>query len=148
MNGINSLLDSNAIIFASKQKLDTDELLLRYQNFFVSIITYIEVYAYEFTDQTEKDFIDEFFKILKIVEVNKEIADQAIIYRKNKTKKIKLPDAIILASAKYANAELLTDDWDDFQNIDSTVIVKDIDDLKIWKKFWLSLNFNKLAILW
>lgn len=131
MNGNNSLLDSNAIIFASKQKLDTDELLSRYNNFYVSIITYIEVYAYEFTDQTEKDFIDEFFKILKIVEVNKEIADQAIIYRKNKSKKIKLPDAIILATAKYINADLLTDDWDDFQNIDSTVIVKDIDDLKI-----------------
>ena len=131
MNGINSLLDSNAIIFASKQKLNADELLLRYQNFFVSLITYIEVYAYEFTDQTEKDFIDEFFKILKIIDVNQEIADQAIIYRKNKTKKIKLPDAVILASAKYANADLLTDDWDDFQNIDSTVIVKDIDDLKI-----------------
>ena len=45
--------------------------------------------------------------------------------------KIKLPDAIILASAKYANADLLTDDWDDFQNIDSGVIVKDLDDLKI-----------------
>lgn len=131
MNGINSLLDSNAIIFASKQKLDTDELLRRYQKFYVSITTYIEVYGDEFTDQTEKDFIDEFFKILKIIEVNQEIADQAIIYRKNKTKKIKLPDAIILASAKYANAELLTDDWDDFQNIDSTVIVREIDDLKI-----------------
>lgn len=79
MNGNNSLLDSNVIIFASKQKLDTDELLSRYNNFYVSIITYIEVYGYEFTDQTEKDFIDEFFKILKIVEVNKEIADQAIL---------------------------------------------------------------------
>ena len=49
----------------------------------------------------------------------------------NKIKKIKLPDAVILASAKYANADLLTDDWDDFQNIDSSVIVKDLDDLKI-----------------
>jgi len=54
-----------------------------------------------------------------------------ILCRKNKTKKIKLPDAIILASAKYINAELLIDDWDDFQVIDSTVDVKDIDDLKI-----------------
>lgn len=56
---------------------------------------------------------------------------KAILYRKNKSKKIKLPDAIILASAKYINAELLTDDWDDFRLIDSTVDVKDIDDLKI-----------------
>ena len=91
----------------------------------------MEVYAYEFTVQTEKELIDEFFDSLEIVEINKEIADQAIIYRKNKTKKVKLPDAIILASAKYVNADLLTDDWDDFQNIDSTVKVKDVDDLKI-----------------
>ena len=91
----------------------------------------MEVYAYEFVVQAEKDLIDQFFQSVEIVEINKEIADQAIIYRKNKSKNIKLPDAIILASAKYANADLLSDDWDDFQNIDSTVNVKDIDDLKI-----------------
>ena len=80
------------------------------------------MFAYEFTDQTEKDFIDEFFEILKIIDINQEIPDQAIIYRKNKSKKIKLPDAIILASAKYVNADLLSDDWDDFQNIDDLKI--------------------------
>ncbi len=84
-----------------------------------------------FPNQNEKDSLDQTFANLEIIEINREIADQSIIYRKNKLKKIKLPDAIILASAKYANAELLTDDWDDFQNIDSAVVVKDIDDLKI-----------------
>ncbi len=43
---------------------------------------------------------------------------------------MKLPKRIILASAKYVNADLLSDDWDDFQNIDSTVVVKNLDDLK------------------
>lgn len=88
----------------------------------------MEVYAYEFTVQTEKDLINEFFDSLEIVEINKEIADQAIIYRK--TKKIKLSDAIILASAKFINADLLSDDYDDFQSVDSTITVIDIDDLK------------------
>lgn len=131
MNGNKSILDSNLIIFFSKGKIDLAKLRLKYDKFYVSIITYIEVYAYEFPHQSEKDLIEEFFDSVEIVEINKEIADQAIIYRKNKTKKIKLPDAIILASAKYANAELLTDDWDDFQNIDSNITVKDIEDLKI-----------------
>jgi len=131
MNGNKSILDSNLIIFFSKGKIDLARLRSKYDRFYVSIITYMEVYAYEFTVQTEKELIDEFFDSLEIVEINKEIADQAIIYRKNKTKKVKLPDAIILASAKYVNADLLTDDWDDFQNIDSTVKVKDVDDLKI-----------------
>ena len=131
MNGNKSFLDSNLIIFFSKGRIDLARLRSKYDRFYVSIITYMEVFAYEFTVQTEKELIDEFFDSLEIVEINKEIADQAIIYRKNKTKKVKLPDAIILASAKYVNADLLTDDWDDFQNIDSTVNVKDVDDLKI-----------------
>ena len=70
----------------------------------------MEVYAFDFPNKTEKDALDLTFANLEIIELSREIADQSIIYRKNKIKKIKLPDAIILASAKYANADLLTDD--------------------------------------
>jgi len=44
---------------------------------------------------------------------------------------IKLPDAIILATAKVLNVPLLTDDWDDFSNIDETIVISNIDFLKI-----------------
>lgn len=131
MNGTKAILDSNTVIFATRAKIDVEELFSRFDQFYASIITYIEVYAFDFHDASERDIADEIFANLEIIEVNQEIADQAILYRKSKTKKIKLPDAIILASAKYANADLLTDDWDDFQNIDSTVNVKAIDDLKV-----------------
>jgi predicted nucleic acid-binding protein len=131
MNGNKAILDSNTIIFATREKIDVELLFSRYAVFYASIITYIEVYAYNFQDSSEKDIADEIFANLEIIEVNREIADQAVIYRKNKTKKIKLPDAVILASAKHVNADLLTDDWDDFQNIDSGVTVKDIVDLKV-----------------
>ncbi len=131
MSGTNAILDSNTIIFATREKIDVEELFSRYDQFYASIITYIEVYAFDFHDAAEKAVADEIFANIDIIEVTKEIADQAILYRKNKNKKIKLPDAIILASAKYANADLLTDDWDDFQNIDSAVNVKSIDDLKV-----------------
>ncbi len=131
MNGNKAILDSNLLIFLSKEMIDRKKLYSRYDEFCVSIITYMEVYAFDFPDKNEKDSLDRTFASLEIIEINQEIADQAIIYRKNKSKNIKLPDAIILASAKYANAELLTDDWDDFQNIDSTVNVVNLDDLKI-----------------
>jgi predicted nucleic acid-binding protein len=131
MNGNKALLDSNVIIFASKQKIDTEKLLSLYDEFYVSIISYMEVYAYEFDDADEKALIDELFVNLEIVEINRAVADQAIIYRKNKSKKIKLPDAAILATAKHLNADLLSDDWDDFQNIDSSVNVSNLDRLKI-----------------
>lgn len=131
MSGNKAILDSNLLIYLSKNLIDRKKLYSKYDEFYVSMITYMEVYAFEFSNQSEKDSLDKTFLSLEIIEINKEIADQAIIYRKNKQKKIKLPDAIILASAKYANAELLTDDWDDFQNIDSSVTVTNIDDLKI-----------------
>ncbi len=130
MNGNKSVLDSNVIIFASKQIIDSQKLLVAYDEFYVSIITYMEVYAYDFPNADEKSFIDELFANLEIVEINRAIADLAILYRKNKTKKIKLPDAIILATTKYLNADLLTDDYDDFETIDSSLNVLNIDGFK------------------
>ncbi len=110
MNGTRSILDSNAVIFASKQKIDIAKLRSKYDEFYVSIISYMEVYGFDFQNEAEKNLIDELFANLEIVGINKEIADQAVIYRKNKIKKIKLPDAVILATAKYVNADLLTGD--------------------------------------
>jgi len=49
---------------------------------------------------------------------------------KNKTKKIKLPDAIILATAKYLDAELITNDLNDFKNIDDAVVISKIDNFR------------------
>jgi len=130
MSGIKALLDTNTIIFASQKKIDAEKLLERYDHFYVSIISYMEAYGYNFEDEEEKELIDALFNSLELVEINKEIAEQVIVYRKNKVKKIKLPDAILLATAKYLSADLITDDWDDFKGIDETVNVVPIDDLK------------------
>jgi len=131
MSGNKAVLDSNVIILASKGRINTDKLLADYDEFYVSIVTYMEVYAYEFDNADEKTLIDELFTNLGIVEINRLVADQAIIYRKNKTKKIKLPDAVILSTAKILDADLLSDDWGDFQGIDASVSVINLDALKI-----------------
>ena len=48
MIGNNVILDSNVIIFASKQTIDIEQVLNQYDNFYVSIITYMEIYGYDF----------------------------------------------------------------------------------------------------
>jgi predicted nucleic acid-binding protein len=131
MNGNKAILDSNVIIFASKRIIDVAALLARYDHFYVSVITFMEVYGYEFDITQEKEAIDTLFKHLEIVHSNDAVMRQVVIYRKNKSKKIKLPDAIILATAKYLDADLLSDDWDDFRGIDKAVRVLNVDDLKI-----------------
>ncbi len=130
MNGNSAVLNRNTVIYASKRTIDVEKLLAAYDKFYVSIITYMEVYAYDFTDAAEKMLIDELFASLEIIEITRDIADLAITYRKNKHKKIKLPDAIILATTKYLNADLLTDDYDDFQTVDPSVKVLSLDDFR------------------
>jgi predicted nucleic acid-binding protein len=131
MNGNNAVLDSNFLIFLSKGLIDLELLRSRYNNLLVSIITYIEVYAYDFKDENQKNILDKTFDRLEILEVDAEIADQTIIYRKSKIKKIKLPDAIILATAKMQDADLITNNLVDFQGIDSSVLIVGIDDLRV-----------------
>ena len=132
MSGSKVILDSNIIIFASKKQLDIQKLLNPYEDFYVSIITLMEVYGYDFSNLKEKKLIDEIFSNLKIVDVNVAIAEQVIQYRKNKIKKIKLPDAIILSTAKYLNSVLISDDWDDFIGFDNKVLIKNIDEFKVF----------------
>ncbi len=130
MSGNKAILDTNVIILLSKKGLDIDALLEKYDDFYVSIITYMESYGYDFHDSDEKAIIDAFFEMVEVVDVNKSIAEMVITYKKAKRRKIKLPDAIILATARYLGADLLSDDWDDFINIDDEVRVRNVDDLK------------------
>ena len=131
MSGNKVVLDTNVIIFASKQLLNIEKFINDFDEFFVSVITYMEVYSYDFLNNNEKKLIDELFKSITIIHINKEIADVAISIRKNKDKKIKLPDAIILATSLFLKIPLLTDDWDDFENIHSKSIVLNVENYKI-----------------
>lgn len=130
MSGNKAVLDTNVVIFISKQQIDIDKLLSHYDEFYVSIVTYMEVYGFEFENEAEKALIDDFFEMVEIVNVNMPIAEKVIEYKKSKRRKIKLPDAIILATANFVEADLLSDDWDDFVYIDDMVNVLNINELK------------------
>ncbi len=129
MNGTSVVLDSDVIIFGSKKLVDVDKLVSRYDRLYVSIISYMEVYAFDFANSGERDLIDEIFTNLEIIDTGKDIAEHAIAYRSNKTKKIKLPDAVILATAKYLQAALMTNNLSDFQDIGPSIVIAGIDDL-------------------
>lgn len=125
------LLDTNVLIYASKALLDLEKLSKRYDVFFVSIITYMEIYAYDFVNSAELDAINQIFEALEIISIDLELSNQAILYRNNKIKKIKLPDALVLASAKIVNADLLTNNHKDFVGIDNQLFIQKLDDFFI-----------------
>lgn len=131
MSGTKAILDTNVIVYASKKLINIESILESYDIFYAPIITLMEVYGYNFKNKEELKLIDTLFENIEIIDIDLSIAQKAIDYRRNGKKKIKLPDAIILASANAVTANLITDDWDDFEGIDSTVPIIKIDNYKL-----------------
>jgi predicted nucleic acid-binding protein len=68
----------------------------------------MEILGYRFDSKDEEQIIKKFLTYLTIIYIDKDIADNVIeIKQKNK---IKLPDAIICATAIRNNAVLITND--------------------------------------
>ncbi len=131
MSGNKAVLDSNFLVFLPKGTIDLESVRGKYDTLYASIVTYIEVYAYRFADETEKETLDNIFNFLEIIELDSQVAELTITYRKNQIKKIKLADAIILASAKSVDADLITDNYRDFQNIDESVNIVALGEFRI-----------------
>ena len=121
MNGSSILIDTNILIYASKDEYNLTEIFEQYDNYYLSIIWYIEIYSYVFTNNSEKKFLDNLMDELTIIDVNLSIAKSAIEYRKSEVRKVKLPDAIILSTAKYLKADLISNNLKDFLGIDDTI---------------------------
>ena len=88
----------------------------------ISIITYMEVLGFSFKDSDELIIIKELLNFFKILDINLDIANCVIEIRQKR--KIKLPDAIILATSKLNFCDLMTRNIEDFQGIiDSIKII-------------------------
>ena len=123
MIGNKAILDSNVIIDAVRNLIDIERSIFQFKDIYISLITYIEVLGYNFKDENEKLLTSQILGMFVIINPDVEIADLTISYRK--MKKIKVPDAIILATARKLNAILLTSNIADFKNIDADVVIEE-----------------------
>ena len=102
------LLDSNIIIYLSKERISIDEVFANDERYAVSVITYMEVLGYDFASHREEHFIKKLLNLFEIVYIDRAIASKVIELRKQY--KIKLPDAIICATSMVHNGVLLSND--------------------------------------
>jgi toxin FitB len=115
------LIDTNTLIDAQTGKLPTESLQFLAdvidEHFMVSFITYIEFLGYKHSTQASVDFIG----LAEIVLINQDIMDICIALRKKRS--IKLPDAIIAATALSMNCAIITNNKKDFANIKGLKVI-------------------------
>ncbi len=118
------LVDSNTIIDYVGNKIPDKSLLLLdgyfNDNFSLSIISKIEVLGFNDSSDELKRLAD-FIDLANIIYVDDTIANKTIELRK--IYKIKLPDAIIAATALVYNFVLISRNISDFTKIDGLNVI-------------------------
>ncbi len=115
------LIDTNILVYLSKKQLDFDKVAVPGEKLFISVITYMEVLGYNFQSNHEKKYIEEICRNLPVMELERKIVETVIQIRQQR--KIKLPDAIIVATAIVYKLELITANVADFAGIDKTLVI-------------------------
>ena len=119
------LLDTNIVIYYLKAALPLKAMQLL--NTIVddqptlSVITKIEVLGFNSPNKEEQDFTTLFIEVADIINLDETIVAQTIELRKQLH--IKLPDAIIAATAMVYNLTLLTRNTSDFNRIPNLLLI-------------------------
>ncbi|MCL2511434.1 MAG: type II toxin-antitoxin system VapC family toxin [Bacteroidales bacterium] len=115
------LIDTNVLIDAQIGRLSTKGLYflakIINEDFIISFITLIEYLGYKDISKSSEEFIS----FAEVIETDKAIIQNCIDLRRNY--KIKLPDAIIAATALAHNLILITNDEKDFKEIQRLSVI-------------------------
>ena len=109
MSGTNVLIDTNLLIFLSKGYVSVDQVFdNEVAQYAISVVTQMEALGYPFKSKVEEDFIRNLVDLFDVIYIDEKIAHQVINLRKQH--RIKLPDAIICATAIVNGATLYSND--------------------------------------
>ena len=107
MSGNNIILDTNIVLYL----LHGDEVLVEYlqdKTFYLSLVNEMELLGFKDITEDEEIVIKFFLDDCSVVDINQGIKDVAIKLRK--TYSIKLPDAIVAATAIFLGIPLISAD--------------------------------------
>jgi predicted nucleic acid-binding protein len=120
MNGNKMVIDTNIALYL----LDGNEILKEYLDdklFYLSCITELELLGFKGITEIERVAIEFFLEECSIVDMNRGIKDITINLRRNY--KLKLPDAIIAATAIFLGIPLISADGH-FDKIEDLIVIK------------------------
>jgi predicted nucleic acid-binding protein len=120
MSGSRILVDTNIVLYFLKGNREIEQFFSDF-DVFISFITELELHSLVSLSPDAEHIINEFLSLVSIVDINTQIKSHTIQVRKRS--KLKLPDAIIAATAFALNIPVLTADKAFSKINDSRVIL-------------------------
>lgn len=102
-------MDTNIVLYLLRGDKVLSELLYQ-KKLYLSFISQLELLAFKGITGRQQIEISKFIQDCIVIDINDEIKHAVISIRK--TSKLKLPDCIVLATARYLNLPLITSDLD------------------------------------
>ena len=106
MSGNNVVLDTNIVLYILGNKYDPSNLPSGIYS--ISFVTEIELLSYPLLEKYEERKIKDFLSHIDIIDISEEIKTKTIYFRKKY--KLKIPDALICATAYCEKALLISKD--------------------------------------
>jgi predicted nucleic acid-binding protein len=108
---VKALFDTNILVdyLAGVDAAETE--LGRYRERLISVVTRLELLCGA-RSEAEEDVIEMFLRDFRVVEITPGVIRQAVLARR--AKRLRLPDAIVMASAQSESALLVTRNTKDF----------------------------------
>lgn len=109
MNGNSVVLDTNIVLYL----LNGDRVLsgmLYQKKLYISFISQLELFGFRGITTQQQIEISKFIQDCIVIDINEEIKNEVISLRK--ATKLKLPESIVLATARYLSLPLITSDAD------------------------------------
>lgn len=123
MNGNRYLLDTNAIVALLQRDSKLIQLLQNAEWIGISVISQLEFLAFSGLSEADIQIFQQFLRRVEVIDLfsqNKLLIDRIIVIRQQY--RLKLPDAIIVATARENSAILVTRDIQLNKLTDTTVI--------------------------
>ncbi|MFM2191568.1 MAG: hypothetical protein RLZZ118_525 [Bacteroidota bacterium] len=124
--GINYLWDTNTAIYFLQQQFPINaekyiDSILQTNIPVISAITEIELLCWKTASENDLKVLNNFIQDATVIELEQEIKSKTAEIRK--ANKIKLPDAIIAATAIVYTLTIITRNTADFKNIDGLITI-------------------------
>jgi predicted nucleic acid-binding protein len=103
--GMKAVFDTNAVIYLQKGLLSQP---LPPGEYFISVITELELLSFHGLDDAQQTWLNAFLSDIRIIEIDGLVKENTVRLRREY--RLRLPDAIIAASAQAWDATLLSND--------------------------------------